>query len=282
MTDTFGKLIKNEANYFKSNELRKQRIGEQRTNIQGELMKIIEYRNSCDIDIMFMDTKNIVRHQSYSNFKNCSIIDRYLPTVFGVGIVGKEMIRDEYSVLNSYLSWSWMLKRCYHEDALQKTPSYKKCSVSEEWKYYKNYKKWYDEHFYKCGTEKMVLDKDILYKNNKIYCPQKCIFVPERINILFTKTDKNRGKYPIGVYYKKKNKKFVAHVSKIINDKSNKKRKQQQYLGLYSTPEEAFMVYKVKKEKYIKEIADMYKEKYENFPKDLYDALYNYEVEITD
>lgn len=36
------------------------------------------------------------------------------------------------------------------------------------------------------------------------------------------------------------------------------------------------------KEKVIKEVADYYKNKYPKFPQNLYDALYAYEVEITD
>ena len=52
--------------------------------------------------------------------------------------------------------------------------------------------------------------------------------------------------------------------------------------SLQPTIEEAFMEYKRMKEQYIKEVADSYKAKYPNFPQKLYDALYAYEVEITD
>ena len=44
----------------------------------------------------------------------------------------------------------------------------------------------------------------------------------------------------------------------------------------------AFNIYKKSKEKVIKEVADYYKNKYPDFPQKLYDALYNYKVEITD
>lgn len=39
----------------------------------------------------------------------------------------------------------------------------------------------------------MALDKDILNKGNKVYCPENCIFVPRRINNLFTKSNRVRG-----------------------------------------------------------------------------------------
>ena len=51
------------------------------------------------------------------------------------------------------------------------------------------------------------------------------------------------------------------------------------YLGYYETPEKAFYVYKEAKEKEIKRVADLYKDK---IPQKLYEAMYNYEVEITD
>lgn len=58
--------------------------------------------------------------------------------------------------------------------------------------------------------------------------------------------------------------------------------KRSSWLGSFSTPEEAFYAYKQAKESYIKQVADEYKSKYPNFPKKLYDAMYSYEVEITD
>ena len=44
-------------------------------------------------------------------------------------------------------------------------------------------------------------------------------------------------------------------------------------------PEEAFRAYKQFKEDYIKQVADEYKDK---IPQKLYDAMYNYKVDITD
>ena len=51
------------------------------------------------------------------------------------------------------------------------------------------------------------------------------------------------------------------------------------YLSAYNTSEEAFQAYKIAKEEYIKEVADKWKEQID--PK-VYQAMYNYKVEITD
>ena len=53
----------------------------------------------------------------------------------------------------------------------------------------------------------------------------------------------------------------------------------QQYIGDYKTPEDAFYAYKKCKESYLKHLADKYKGE---IPDKVYDALYKYEVEITD
>ena len=121
----------------------------------------------------------------------------------------------------------------------------------------------------------MCLDKDILYKGNKIYSPETCIFAPHRINTLFTKRDRSRGESPIGTS-PRKNGKYVAQCN-LINPETGKSKKET--LGLYDTQEKAFEVYKYYKEKNIKEVADYFKE---YIPEILYNGMYNYQVEITD
>ena len=95
-------------------------------------------------------------------------------------------------------------------------------------------------------------------------------FVPSRINLLFVKNNKNRGDLPIGV----KRSKNGRYVSACLNNESKV-----QYLGTFDDVETAFDTYKQFKELTIKQVADEYKNK---IPQRLYDALYNYKVEITD
>ncbi len=258
----------------------KERLGQIVINKQGERMKIIKYKSATDIDIQFLDTNNIVYHQAYSNFIKGTTFDTFLPTVFNHGIVGNEIIKQDNSFTKEYLYWVGMLKRCYNKIDLSRYPTYKKCEVDDEWFYLSNFSKWFNQNYYECGNEKMCLDKDILYKNNTIYSKDTCIFIPERINILFTKNNAKRGNYPIGVYFNKRLGKFIAQVSKLNENKKNTKKPI--HVGVFNTPEEAFHAYKTEKEKYIKEVANYYKEKYDNFPIVAYNALCDYEVEITD
>ena len=119
-------------------------------------------------------------------------------------------------------------------------------------------------------NQRMCLDKDILHKGNKIYSDETCCFVPEKINTLLIKCDKSRGDCPIGVTYRKRDKIYEVNCS---NGEGS------DYLGRFDNINDAFHIYKVHKEKIIKQRADEYKQ---YLPQNVYEALYNYQVEITD
>ena len=167
----------------------------------------------------------------------------------------------------AYIHWTNVLVRCCDESYKEKKPTYKDCTICEEWKLFSNFKKWFDENY----VEGYALDKDILVKGNKVYSPYTCCFVPMGLNSLLTKRDNHRGDYPIGVL-KPKRGRFIAEFTK------NKKRC---IVGRYDTPEEAFYAYKEAKEKHIKDVAQEYFNK-GLIAENVYQALLNYEIEITD
>lgn len=106
------------------------------------------------------------------------------------------------------------------------------------------------------------LDKDILVKGNKIYSPETCCFVPREINGLFIRTDNK----DMTLNVDKNDGKFICYISKkgkTIN------------LGRFNTYEEAFFMYKTEKERYIKEVADEWKDKIEL---KVYQAMYDYKI----
>ena len=253
---------------------KEERLGEARMMKCGEIAFIVNYSHSNDITVQFQKTGELVK-TTYQCFKNGYVKSRFTPSVFGVGYLGYEKAVDENgNIIKSYSVWSSMLSRCYSEEFQKKRPTYKDCYVCEEWHNYSNFKKWYDNNYYEIDGERMDLDKDILIKGNKTYSPNTCVFVPQNINTLFIKSNKVRGKYPIGVYFNKNAKKYIARCWIFNNGKS-----QQKGLGYYNTPEDAFNAYKQFKENYIKQVAEEYKDK---IPDRLYEAMYKYKVEITD
>ena len=252
------------------------KIGEERVNSFGSKMIIKEYRKYSDIDVYFPEYNWIAKHVQYNQFEKGNIKCPYEPRTFGVGYLGEGEYKMSENGKNTdgYKIWYDMLRRCYDPKVHERYSTYKWCIVEEYLLNFQNMGEWIKDNYYEVPGEKMCLDKDILYKGNKIYSRETCIFVPERINTLFIKRDKLRGKNPIGVsdlpsgnYRVYCNNEYGKYI----------------YLGSYSTKEEAFQVYKEYKEKVIKEVIDSYKGKIpEPHYSRLREAMYNYEVEIDD
>jgi hypothetical protein len=171
-----------------------------------------------------------------------------------------------------------MIKRCYDPYTINKDRglTYVDCYVCDEWLNFQNFAEWFYDNYYEIKGQKMCLDKDILFKGNKIYSPEACILVPNRINVLFVKSNAIRGEYPIGISYCKASEELLVRCNVFENGK-----RKRVYLGRFSSnrPFQAFYTYKIFKENYVKQVADEYKDL---IPKKLYDAMYKYKVEIND
>lgn len=270
-----GELCHTSWYNFKSGRFGTQRMNERlgltNYNAQGLLMTIINYNGKRDIDVQF-ENGFIAKHRRYDEFEKGQIKNLLFPSVYGIGYVGvgNHKISKNGKLTLAYQKWSKMLSRCYSKTEIERYPTYTPCTVCEEWYNFQNFAEWFAENYYKIPNEIMCLDKDILFKRNKLYSDKTCCIVPDNINILFTKTDALRGEYPIGVSFNKGHNCFVSQMNqdgKLI------------HLGEFNNPTDAFYTYKYAKEKEIKRQANKYK-KY--LPKQVYDALLKYEVEIDD
>ena len=166
-----------------------------------------------------------------------------------------------------YSLWAGMLERCYSKTYHTMRPTYLGCKVSDNFKSYSYFYEWCQNQI-GFGDCAFSLDKDLIYKGNKEYNENNCVFIPIEINNVLIKNKSVRGLLPIGVCKHGKN--YRAHCS------YNNIRKR---LGTFSTPELAFNAYKTFKEAYIKELAEKYKDTID--PR-AYQALLKYEVSIND
>lgn len=247
------------------------REGEKYLTTTGEIITIIDHISSSNVTVQ-LDDGRVIPNCWYNNVKANEVRNPYFPANYGVGYLGvgkyKNTIKGKTTIHCS--TWSGMFRRCYNENERNKLPSYEGCSVDPKWHCFQDFGVWFDENYNSETMKGWHLDKDILKKNNKVYSPQTCCFVPVQINCLFVKSNNIRGNLPIGVSLIIKSGKFSATIKK--NNISYR-------LGTFKTPEEAFQAYKTAKEAWIKEVADFWRPL---IGEDVYFALMNYQVEITD
>ena len=169
-----------------------------------------------------------------------------------------------------YALWRDMLIRCFSEKFQTKCPTYKGCSVSDN---FLNYSFFYDWCHKQIGFGKVDekgrswhLDKDLLFVGNKTYSETTCVFVPHEINSFFVDRGNARGEYPVGVHFHKQKCKFQTYCA--LNGKLK-------HLGYFNTPGEAFAVYKPFKEALCKQLA--LKWQHEIDPR-LFNAMMNWSV----
>ena len=236
--------------------------------------KIVKYNNSKNVEIQFLNTGFEATAQ-LTTIESGSVKDPYSPSVYGVGVLGTRHPSAINGVkTKEYELWHSMLKRCYSDALKKKYPTYEGCEVSDNFKSYEYFYEWCHSQigFGNDGNgNPFQLDKDLLVKGNKVYSEDSCVFLPNEINLLLTKSTASRGEHLIGVYWCKTKKAFRARVSK--------NKGCSEHLGYFKTEIEAFNAYKQAKEDYIKEQANKWKSQID--PR-AYNALMKYEVNIDD
>lgn len=158
--------------------------------------------------------------------------------IFGIGINDTNQYTKKNDIYNC---WVNMLNRCYYDKS---RPTYKDCSVCDEWLFYSNFHKWAKPRFVK-GYH---LDKDLNGKGEKIYSPETCMFVPFIVNQFIVATVKNN--LPQGVHYINADGHKKRYSSKI----SNPITKRREYLGVFETELEAHEAWLKRKREIAKDL----------------------------
>ena len=187
--------------------------------------------------------------------------------VYGVGVCdkGKHIACIAGKKTKVYSVWSDMLRRCCSQKFKDKWPTYADCCVSENFKSFQYFAEWcsYQVGF---GVKGYALDKDILFRGNKIYSEDTCVFIPHEVNSVLSMCNSSRGKYPTGVTYSALFGEYRARVA--IQGKGT-------HIGSYKTAEEAFTAYRVSKMANIKDVAERHRN---SIDQRVYRALLEYEV----
>lgn len=193
--------------------------------------------------------------------------------IYGVGVNDIDYVAQKFTTIDKkdvlvwvcpfYSRWKSMLARCYSKKEQQAKPAYKGCSVCKEWLTFSNFKAWMEKQEW----EGKSLDKDLLVRGNKVYSPDTCIFIDQRVNTFLTESTATRGDYPIGVNFRQSSGKFAAS----CRDITTSKRK---HIGYFSCPNEAhkaWLAFKLEQAKILAveqtdpRVAKALIERYENY-----------------
>ena len=89
-----------------------------KSNLSGDF-KILKYNNSENVEVQFTNT-GFEKSVQLVQVKSGSVKDRYLPSVYGVGILGTKYPHSVNGrTTKEYKLWCHMLERCY-SDTYQK------------------------------------------------------------------------------------------------------------------------------------------------------------------
>lgn len=244
------------------------RVGEKGVNTYGRGMTVVECFGIANNTIEF-DNGYRSYNINYRDFKTGEVKNPYDRKVYGVGYHGEGRHKTKVNGVATivYSKWIKMFQRCYGGEEIKGNKTYIGCMVDPRWHCFQDFGDWFEEKFNPETMKGWNLDKDIKLKGNKIYSPETCCLIPQRINKLFTRRQNKRGKYPIGVTSRKG--RFEVSMS-AKNGKISK---------VFYTVEDAFNFYKYHKEIIIKEVADKWKELIDP---EAYIGMYNWIVEITD
>lgn len=216
-------------------------------NKRGVKFKIVEYLNKQRVKILFEEPFIHTKWVESKHIRNgFGIRSPYEKLTLGVGYMGEGVYSSKNSP-DSYSIWANMLKRCYSEVFQNRHPSYKGCTVCEEWHDYQVFAEWYVSH--NSYGLRYDLDKDLLLEGNRVYSPETCCMIPEEINIAIAKQGNSANGLPIGIQRQGVST-FRADYAGLKGDR---------YIGAFSSIGEALAAYKKAKKGYILELAEKWK-----------------------
>lgn len=124
------------------------------------------------------------------------------PTVQRWGIVDVNYIIHRYAtrgrkaklswVCPYYRDWMEILRRCFCPKLKKKSPTYRDCTVCDDWKYLSNFIKWVDSQPNR-DWQNCALDKDFLILDNKHYGPETCVYISKSLNSFIITRGNDRG-----------------------------------------------------------------------------------------
>ena len=199
-----------------------------RDDLGGYEVEVIDGGDRKDyVYIKFTEPTEYIKEIRIDHIKRGNVKNLYHPDIFDKGYIG---IGKYKKGSPQYIRWKSMLCRVYYDKFNDIHTSYKNVLICDEWHNLQNYGKWDDENY----IEGWQLDKDLLSKEQKIYSPETCCFIPQELNKFMTNIQQSNANGYIGARWHKRDKIWESSIS--INGKKT-------YLGRFNTEKEAHKAY---------------------------------------
>lgn len=273
----YDSLSRNDKN---SEDCRKRYENQIYVTNQGYKIKIIDYMDARNVLVQFVHD-GFIKNAFMSAIKRGAVDYPFHKNKYGAyfGIGPYNTVQYKYV----HSAWGKMFERCFGENyKVNKYRMYNYVTISQDWYNFQIFADWYIHYRNQLNPDPSLnyqIDKDILQQGiiNKVYSSSTCCIVPRPINSAFECMNVIRSEQyqnlPKGVdlHIQAKGKmKYTARCS--YGEGQNGV-----YLGIFNTPEEAFLVYKKEKERYIHGLADKYFS-INAITKQVYDALYSIDI----
>lgn len=139
-----------------------------------------------------------------------------------------------------YRDWTDMVRRCFDTKLHERSPSYKGCTITEEWRHFSNYIKWVNSQPNKYW-QNCTPDKDLLVIGNKHYSPETVVYIPHNVNSFVTDSKSSRGDLMLGVT-------LTGNIGKPYRARCNNPiTKKLDNIGVFQTEIEAHLAWKLYK-----------------------------------
>lgn len=173
--------------------------------------------------------------------------------VHGVGIndldyqVSRYRVEDGKQVAEwncpFYNRWKEVLRRCHSVEFKRKCPTYRDVTCTKDWHVASRFVAWMQSKQW----EGRQLDKDIIFRGNKMYSPEACAFVLPATNSFVSGDTRDTNRYRLGAY-KKKSGRFQSCIGNPFTGKVIR-------LGTYTFAEEAHEAWRKQKEIFANQLA---------------------------
>lgn len=158
------------------------------------IAKIIAYHSYSNVLVELSHGHK--RTVQMGDLRRGNVKDYMTPTIYGVGFIGNGPRAVSINKVHTkcYKVWTGIIQRCYSERLHKVRPTYKDCTVCDEWLNYQVFAEWFELNYIK-GFD---LDKDIKIDGNKMYGPETCLFVSPKDNAIKAAAKSYKLKDPNG------------------------------------------------------------------------------------